>query len=79
MTGERCITPGGAFYAFANVSETGRGAKELQVDFLEKGGVATLAGTAFGAHGEGFVRLSYANSVASLEEGLRRMRSVLEA
>jgi aspartate/methionine/tyrosine aminotransferase len=79
LPGVSCITPHGAFYAFANIQQTGHGAKELQEAFLEEGGVATLAGTAFGAHGEGFVRLSYANSVANLEQGLQRMRGVLKS
>ena len=79
LPGVRSIEPHGAFYAFANVQETGRKAKELQVGLLEEAGVATLAGTAFGAHGEGFLRLSYANSVANIEEALRRMDGYLRA
>lgn len=77
LPGVSCVQPHGAFYAFANVKQTGRSARELQKAFLEEGGVATLAGTAFGAHGEGYVRLSYANSVQNIQEGLKRMRTVL--
>lgn len=74
IPGVSCITPHGAFYAFANIKELGMTAKQLQVALLEESGVAGLAGTAFGVHGEGYLRLSYANSIENLQEGLRRFK-----
>ena len=79
LPGVSCLPPQGAFYAFANVKGTGMGARDLQRALLDEAGVGTLAGTAFGVHGEGFVRLSYANSVENIEEALRRMKRFLEA
>lgn len=79
LPGVSCVVPQGAFYAFANVKGTGLGSRELQRALLEEAGVGTLSGTAFGAHGEGYLRLSYANSVHNLEEALRRMKAFLDA
>ncbi len=73
-----CITPLGAFYAFPNISQTGYGAKELATGLLEKAGVATIGGPDFGILGEGYIRLSYANSVESIERALVRMKEFLE-
>jgi aspartate/methionine/tyrosine aminotransferase len=61
--GFRCVEPGGAFYAFPNIAGTGMSAEALQNKLLNEAGVATVAGTSFGAYGEGFIRFSYANSV----------------
>jgi aspartate aminotransferase len=68
IDGVSCQLPGGAFYAFPDISALGRPAATLAAELLEHAGVACLPGTAFGAYGEGFLRLSYANSVAHLEE-----------
>ena len=73
----QCVDAAGAFYAFPNVSETGLSAKEAQDLFLEKGGVAVIAGTSFGANGEGFVRFSYANSQDNILKAMERIRSLL--
>ena len=62
LPGFRCLDPGGAFYVFPNITGTGMDARELQNRMLEKAGVATVAGTSFGIHGEGYIRFSYANS-----------------
>jgi len=78
LPGFRCVEPGGAFYAFPNVSGTGLDAKTLQTRLLEEAGVAALAGTSFGAYGEGFLRFSYAASLAELEEAVARIRRWLE-
>jgi len=78
LPGVSCITPRGAFYAFPNVSGVGRPSGEIAEKLLTDGGVAVLPGTAFGAHGEGYLRLSYANSEANLRAALERMRPVLE-
>lgn len=78
LPGFRCVEPGGAFYAFPNVSGTGLDAKTLQTRLLEEAGVAAIAGTSFGAYGEGFLRFSYAASLAELEEAVARIRRWLE-
>jgi len=68
-----CIEPGGAFYAFPNISGTGRTAKELETALLKDAGVATIAGTSFGQYGEGYLRLSYANSTENIRTAIDRM------
>jgi aspartate/methionine/tyrosine aminotransferase len=79
IKGVRCLKPRGAFYCFANVSRVPMGTKPLADLLLNEAGVATLSGTAFGKFGEGYLRLSYANSVENIKEGLRRMKQVIEA
>ena len=78
LPGIACTEPRGAFYAFPNVSELGVPAKDLARTWLEDLGVATIGGPDFGVHGEGFVRFSYANSEAAIEEALRRIGGWLE-
>src|ERR1700761_1519617 len=75
--GITCLEPQGAFYAFPNISGTGVPANDLAGRLLTEAGVAALAGTAFGAWGEGFLRLSYANSVANIEAALDAMKFLL--
>jgi aspartate aminotransferase len=77
IPGVSCILPDGAFYAFPNISETGVPASLLAERLLSEAGVASLAGTAFGSWGEGFLRLSYANSVANIEVALDAMKALL--
>ena len=77
LPGFHCIEPGGAFYAFPNVTGTGVGAAELQDRLLSEAGVATVAGTSFGAFGEGYLRISYANSTENMIEAVRRIREFL--
>ena len=77
LPGFRCVDPGGAFYVFPNITGTGMDARELQNKMLEKAGVATVAGTSFGIHGEGFIRLSYANSVENIREAVKRIAALL--
>lgn len=72
-----CIEPAGAFYAFPNVSDTGWQAKALADALLEEAGVATIGGPDFGVHGEGFIRLSYANSLENIENAIERIRHFL--
>lgn len=78
LPGVSCIVPKGAFYAFPNVSKTGWKAKKLASALLEEAGVATIGGPDFGVHGEGYVRLSYANSLENIERALARMAAFLE-
>ena len=77
LPGFRCLDPGGAFYVFPNISATGMSARELQNRMLEEAGVATVAGTSFGIHGEGFVRFSYANSVENIRAAVSRIAGLL--
>ncbi|KFC63656.1 Aspartate aminotransferase B [Bosea sp. LC85] len=72
-----CAVPKGAFYAFPNISKTGWKAKKLASALLEDAGVATIGGPDFGVHGEGYIRLSYANSLENIERALERMKSFL--
>jgi aspartate aminotransferase len=78
LPGVSCVQPAGAFYAFPNISGTGMSARDLQDRLLEDAGVAMLAGTAFGEHGEGYMRVSYANSQHNIREALASMRELLE-
>jgi aspartate aminotransferase len=73
LPGVSCITPKGAFYAFPNIAETGWKAKPLASALLEEAGVALIGGPDFGILGEGYVRLSYANSEANIERALHRI------
>ncbi|MGR3804644.1 pyridoxal phosphate-dependent aminotransferase [Marinibacterium profundimaris] len=77
LPGVRCTDPAGAFYAFPNISGTGLNAAQAQDLFLDKAGVATIAGTAFGTWGEGYVRFSYANSTENIERAIERIAGVL--
>jgi aspartate/methionine/tyrosine aminotransferase len=78
LPGFRCTRPGGAFYTFPNVTGTGLDARALQGRLLEEAGVATIAGTSFGAFGEGYLRFSYANSREAIAEAIERIRRLLE-
>jgi aspartate/methionine/tyrosine aminotransferase len=73
LPGLRCATPGGAFYVFPNITGTGLGARDIERRLLDEAGIATVAGTSFGAFGEGFVRFSYAASRAAIEEAMTRL------
>jgi aspartate aminotransferase len=77
IPGFRCAQPGGAFYTFPNIAATGLDARTLQGELLDKAGVATIAGTSFGGHGEGYLRLSYANSKEAIAEAVDRIRRYL--
>jgi aspartate/methionine/tyrosine aminotransferase len=77
LPGVRCLEPEGAFYAFPNITGTGFSSRELADRLLEEAGVACLAGTAFGSHGEGFIRFSYANSLDNIHLALERMQAFL--
>jgi aspartate/methionine/tyrosine aminotransferase len=77
LPGVSCIVPNGAFYAFPNVRGTGLDTRELANRLLEEAGVALLSGTAFGEYGEGYLRVSYANSLENIEEALQKMGELL--
>jgi len=77
LSGVSCATPKGAFYAFPNIKRTGWKAKALASALLEDAGVAIIGGPDFGILGEGYVRLSYANSTENILKALDRMRDFL--
>jgi aspartate/methionine/tyrosine aminotransferase len=78
IEGVSCPVPRGAFYAFPNVQAYGKSSAEIADYILDEAGVALLPGTAFGARGEGYLRLSYANSLRNIEQALSRMADALD-
>ena len=78
IPGFRCAMPGGAFYAFPNVTGTGMSSKELADFLLYEAGVAGLDGGAFGKYGEGYIRFSYANSMTNLMDAVSRIQKVAD-
>jgi len=79
LPGVSCATPKGAFYAFPNVKRTGWKAKELASALLNDTGVVTIGGPDFGILGEGYMRLSYANSTENILKALGRMGDFLSS
>ncbi|MFT5173142.1 MAG: aspartate aminotransferase [Gammaproteobacteria bacterium] len=77
LPGVTCRMPGGAFYAFPNITNTRMDSATIQKRMLEEAGVAVISGTSFGAYGEGYVRFSYANSVENIETALDRVARLL--
>ena len=77
IPGVRCFSPRGAFYAFPNVSEFGQSSDWIANYLLDEAGVAVLPGTAFGSEGEGYLRLSFANSMENVEKALARITAAL--
>ena len=78
IDGVTCLRPQGAFYVFPNISATGRSSEELAELLLEEAGVALLPGTAFGRHGEGYLRLCYANALPNITNAVEQMTDVLK-
>jgi aspartate aminotransferase len=79
IPGVRCAMPKGAFYTFPNISGTGLSEREMADRLLTEAGVATLAGTAFGQYGAGYLRISIANSMENLHEAVRRVGQFVES
>jgi aspartate aminotransferase len=77
LAGVSCVEPAGAFYAFPNITGTGLTSAELASRLLTEAGVAALSGTAFGSHGEGYLRFSYANSVENIAAALKAIGELL--
>lgn len=77
IEGFTCQKPKGAFYCFPNITETNKSATEIQNILLDQIGVATVAGTSFGKFGEGYIRLSCANSEEAIEEAILRIKTIL--
>src|SRR5680860_1265339 len=79
IPGITCLKPKGAFYVFPNISGVGMKSNPFADLLLQEHGVAGLSGTAFGAHGEGYLRLSYANSEENIQKALQRIAAAVAA
>ncbi len=77
VPGFSVLMPKGAFYAFVNITGTGKTSKEISDYLLNEAGVATLPGTSFGKYGEGYIRFSYATSLDNIKEGLKRVKEAI--
>ena len=78
MPGIRVLKPKGAFYVFPNISGTGKTSEEITDYLLDKAKIAVVPGSVFGNYGEGYIRISYANSYENLEIAMSNMKSALE-
>ena len=78
IKGITCKKPRGAFYVFPNITGTGMDSRTLQDHLLNNAGVAALAGTSFGKYGEGYLRLSFANSVENIKKALDRIAKAVK-
>lgn len=78
IPGITCKRPLGSFYVFPNIKGLGLSSQELEAFLMEKAGVAALSGTAFGKYGEGYLRLSYANSVENIEKALEKIAAAVK-
>jgi aspartate/methionine/tyrosine aminotransferase len=78
IPGISCQKPQGAFYAFPNITGLGRSSVELADILLKNAGVALLPGNAFGQQGEGYLRLSYANSMKNILQGLELIEAIVK-
>ncbi len=79
LPGFRCAKPGGAFYAFPNITGTGISSNDLAERLLQEAGVACLGGDAFGEFGEGYLRFSYATALDQIEVAIERIRKMMTA
>ncbi len=79
IPGVHCLLPEASFYAFPNITGTGLSSRDMADRLLQEAGVAVLAGEAFGAGGEGFIRLAYTQGLPDIEEAVRRVGSFVEA
>jgi len=77
IPGFHCHKPKGAFYVFPNITGTGKRSKEMEELLMNEAGVAVLAGTSFGKFGEGYIRLSYANSQENIKRALEKIAGVV--
>jgi aspartate/methionine/tyrosine aminotransferase len=78
LEGITCKKPHGAFYVFPNITETGMDCRKLGDHLLYNAGVAVLPGTSFGQYGEGYLRLSFANSVENIKKALDRIAKAVK-
>ena len=79
IPGIKCPNPEGAFYVFADITNTGITSSEFETKSLQEAGVAVLSGTAFGSYGEGFIRLSYANSIENINIAIDRLNNLVNS
>ena len=79
INGIKCPNPEGAFYVFADITNTGISSSEFETKSLQEAGVAVLSGTAFGSYGEGFIRLSYANSIENINIAIDRLNNLVNS
>jgi aspartate/methionine/tyrosine aminotransferase len=79
IPGFRCHRPAGAFYVFPNIKDTKMSSKEISSFLLTEAGVASLAGTTFGEYGEGYIRLSYANSQENIRRAVEKITAALRS
>lgn len=78
IRGISCYKPKGSFYVFSNVKKIGKNSETVANELLEKANVVTIPGSAFGPHGEGYLRISYANSEENLREAVKRIKKYIE-
>ncbi|MEK7316935.1 MAG: aminotransferase class I/II-fold pyridoxal phosphate-dependent enzyme, partial [Candidatus Eisenbacteria bacterium] len=79
IPGITCTKPAGAFYVLPNVRGLGMKSADVETALLQEAGIAALSGTAFGVHGEGYIRFSYANSIENIQEALRRFDTFVQS
>ena len=79
IPGIRCPEPEGAFYAFPSIADTGLSSREFEERAMQEAGVALLSGSAFGQYGEGYVRLSYANSQQNITKAIDRLTAFVRS
>jgi len=72
------LNPGGGFYTFLNTSQTGMTCEEFTTFLLHEANAGVVPGTAFGSSGKGFVRISYATSMANLEKAASRIKKAMD-
>jgi len=77
IPGISCVMPRGAFYAFPNIKGTGMDSDTCETYFMQEAGVACLSGAAFGKYGDGYLRLSYANSIENIQKALGSIEEAL--
>ena len=78
MPGIRVLRPKGAFYIFPNITGTGKTSEEITGYLLDEAKIAVVPGSVFGNFGEGYIRISYANSYENLEMAMSNMKAALE-
>ena len=78
IKGINCVNPAGAFYVFPNIKSFGLSAQKLADYLLDRAGVAVLPGTAFGRYGEGYLRLSYANSIKNIAQAIENIKKAIK-
>jgi len=78
IRGISCCKPKGSFYVFPNIKKLGKNSETIANELLEKARVITIPGSAFGPHGEGYLRISYANSEENIREAVRRVKKYVE-